>query len=149
MLCLLQICVFPVATYGCEAWTLNKTVAKRITSFELKCYRRVLRIPWTARKTNQEVLRTINVQEGWLLNTILKKKLAFFGHIKRHNGMERVLLEGMIEGNRGKGRPRRRWTKDIQKCLRMSLEEAEQLAQDRGEFKRSIGKTTFWKEYVT
>ena len=63
--------------------------------------------------------------------------------------MERVLLEGIIEGNRGKGRPRRRWTKDIQEYLRMSLEEAGQLAQDRGEFKRSIGKTTFWKEYVT
>src|SRR5579871_1338982 len=101
-LLLVRTCIFPIATYGCETWTLNKTVAKRITAFEMKCYRKILRISWIDKKPNKEILQKVKVEEGWLLNTILVRKLKFFGNIKRHSGMERLILEGAVPGKRGR-----------------------------------------------
>ena len=103
----LKACIFPVATYGCEAWTISKTEEKKITSFEMKCYRKILRISWTERKTNASVLEQLGVKAPQLLNLIKKQKLSYFGHIKRHNTLEKLFLEGTCEGRRGRGRPRR------------------------------------------
>ena len=93
----LKACIFPVAIYGCEAWTISKTDEKKITSFEMKCYRKILRISWTERKTNASVLEQLGVKAPQLLNLIKKQKLSYFGHIKRHNLLEKLFLEGTCD----------------------------------------------------
>ena len=120
----LKACIFPVAIYDCEAWTISKTDEKKITSFEMKCYRKILRISWTERKTNASVLEQLGVKALQLLNLIKKQKLSYFGHIKRHNTLEKLFLEGLCEGRRGRGRPRRRWTQDIGEWMGVSTVEA-------------------------
>ena len=94
----LKACIFPVAIYGCEAWTISKNDEKKITSFEMKCYRMILRISWTERKTNANGLEQLGIKAPQLLNLIKKQKLSYFGHIKRHNTLEKLSLEGTCEG---------------------------------------------------
>ena len=134
----LKACNFPVAIYGCEAWTISKTGEKKITSFEMKCYRKILRISWTERKTNASVLEQLGVKAPQLLNLIKKQKLSYFGHIKRHNTLEKLFLEGTCEGRRGRGRPRRRWTQDIGEWMGVSTVEAGRQALERGEFRQAV-----------
>ena len=105
--------VFPTALYWCEAWTIIKTDAKRITSFEMKCYRKILRISWMDKVTNKEVLSRLDMKTTMLLQKAKTLKLKYFGHIKRHKTLERHILEARIEGRRGRGRPTRRWEQDI------------------------------------
>ena len=104
----LKACIFPVTIYGCEAWTISKTDEKKITSFEMKCYRKILRISWTERKTNASVLEQLGLKAPQLLNLTKKQKLLYFGHIKRHNTLEKLFFEGTCEDRRGRGRPRKR-----------------------------------------
>ena len=132
----LKACIFPFAIYGCEAWTISKTDEKKITSFEMKCYRKILRISWTERKTNASVLEQLGVKAPQLLNLIKKQKLSYFSHIKRHNNLEKLFLEGACEGRRGRGRPRMRWTQDIGEWMGVSTVEAGRQALERGEFRQ-------------
>ena len=111
-------------------------VQKKITSIEMKCYRKILRISWTERKTNASVLEQLGVKAPQLLNLIKKQKLSYFGHIKRHNTLEKLFLEGTCEGRRGRGRPRRRWTQDIGEWMGFSTVEAGRQALERGEFRQ-------------
>ena len=97
--------VFPIAIYGCEAWTLNKTDCKKITAFEMKCYRKLLRIAWIEKASNEKVLNRIGIKSPKLLQTVKKLKLKYFGHIKRHETLEKHILEAKSEGKRSKGRP--------------------------------------------
>ena len=137
----LQACIFLVAIYGCEAWTISKTDEKKITSFEMKCYRKILRISWTERKTNASVLEQLGVKAPQLLNLIKKQKLSYFGHIKRHSTLEKLFLEGM-----GRGRPRRRWTQDIGEWMGVSTVEAGRQALERGEFRQAVWEATSIKD---
>ena len=137
----LMACIFPVAIYGCEAWTISKTDEKKITSLEMKCHRKILRISWTERKTNASVLEQLGVKAPQLLNLIKKQKLSYFGHIKRHNTLEKLFLEGTCEGRRGRGRPRRRWTQDIGEWMGVSTVEAGRQGLERGEFRQAV-----WEE---
>ena len=131
--------IFPIATYGSETWSIGKAAEKKINSFELRCYRRVLRIPWTDKRTNKSVLEQIgNVPENWLQNTIMRQKLKFFGHIKRHECLERDIYEGLVEGKRGRGRPRRRWSQDITERLQTTVANAGRRAQDRDAYRRAV-----------
>ena len=108
--------------YGSETWSLSKEAEKKINAFELRCYRRILRIPFTAKRTNVSVLQEIgNVKEEWLLNFIVSQKLKIIGHIKRHDCLEKDIFEGKIEGKRGRGRPRRRWTQDMTERLQSTV----------------------------
>ena len=112
----MKSCIFPVAIYGCKAWTILKSDEKKITSFEMKCYRKILRTSWTERKTNASVLEQLGLKAPQLLNLVKKQKLSYFGHIKRHNTLEKLFLEGTCEGKGGgggRGRPRNVWTQDI------------------------------------
>ena len=84
----LKACIFPVAIYGCKVWTNSKTNEKKITSFKMKCYRKILRISWTERKTNASVLEQLGLKAPQLLNLIKKQKLSYFGHIKQHNTLD-------------------------------------------------------------
>ena len=140
----LKACIFPVAIYGCESWTISKTDEKKITFFEMKCYRKILRISW--RKTNASVLEKLGVKAPQLLNLIKKQKLSYFGHIKRHNTLEKLFLEGTCEGRRGRGRPRRRWTQDIGEWMGVSTVEAGRQALERGEFRQAVLEATSIKD---
>ena len=134
----LRACVFPLATYGCETWNIDKATEKIINAFECKCYRRILRISWTEKRTNASVLQQLDIRESWLLQRIRTRKIKYFGHIKRHECLEKLILEGMVPGRRLRGRPRRRWVQDVIDDLRMTAADAGQLAQNREFFRNAV-----------
>ena len=138
----LQSLVFPVATYGCESWTMNIIDKTRIEAFEGKCYRKILRIPYTEHRSNISIRRELNVEDNWLNNCIMRNKLKYFGHIKRHDGLERTIMEARIAGKRGRGRPRKRWESNIKEELGMNISEAGRLAQDRSVYRRAVKAAT-------
>ena len=138
----LETVVFPTALYGCEAWTINNTDAKRITSFEMKCYRKILRISWMEKVTNKEVLSRLDM----LLQKAKTLKLKHFGHIKRHETLERHILEARIDGRKGRGRPTRRWEQDINDWMDMTTIQAGRLAEDRILFRQKVQEATSRQE---
>ena len=112
--------VFPVVMYGCESWTLKKAEHQRIDAFELWCWRRLLRVPWTARRSNQSILKEIS-PECSLEELMLKLKLQYFGHLmRRADSFEKTLMLGGIEGRRRRGRQRMRWFDDISDSMSLS-----------------------------
>ena len=137
----LRSLIFPIATYdyGSETWSISKEAEKKINAFEFKCYRKILRIPWTAKRTNASILNHFgNIPEHWLQNTIVRQKMKFFGHIKRHQSLEKQIYEGIVPGKRGRGRPKRRWSQDITDRLQTTVAEAGRRAQDRDAYRRAV-----------
>ena len=133
---LLRACIFPVVLYGCEAWAPLATDLDRLRSFEMKCYRKILKIVWTDKITNQEVRNRLQIQNSYLIAQYVKLKLSYFGHVKRHDTIEKTVLEGKLEGKRSRGKPRRGWADDISHWLGMSIASAGMLAQDRDQYRR-------------
>jgi len=124
------LCVFIVATYGCEAWTRKKADINRITAFKHKCYQKILCVPWVQQRTKKEISEELDVLQDWLISTVRCQKFTFFGHMKRHNRIERQISEEFISGKRrGGGQPQQKWTKCITDAFR-SLKTAGQLAQE-------------------
>ena len=112
--------VFPVVMYGCESWTIKKAECLRIDAFELRCWRRLLRVPWTARRSNQSILKEISPE--YSLNIQLKLKLKYFGHLmQRTDSFEKTLMLGKIKGGRRRGPQRMRWLGGINVLMNMSL----------------------------
>ena len=112
---------FPVVMYGCESWTIKKVERQRIDAFELWCWRRLLRVPWTARRPNQSILKEITPEYS-LEGLMLKLKLQYFGHLmRRTDSFEKTLMLGKIGGGRRRGRQRMRWLDDIIDSMDMSL----------------------------
>ena len=119
--CLVKAMVFPVVMYECESWTVKKAECRRIDAFELWCWRRLLRIPWTARKSNQSILKEISPGIS-LEGMMLKQKLQYFGHLmQRVDSLEKTLMLGGIGGRRRRGRQRMRWLDGITDLMDMSL----------------------------
>ena len=118
---LVKAMVFPVVMYGCESWTLKTAVCRRIDAFELWCWRRLLRVSWTTRRSNQSILKEISPGCS-LVGLILKLKLQYFGHLmQRADSLEKTLMLGKIEGRRRRGRQRMRWLDSITDSMDMGL----------------------------
>ena len=120
---LVKAMFFPVVMYGCESWTVKKAECRRIDAFELGCWRRLLRVPWTARRSNQSILKEINPGIS-LEGMMLKLKLQYFGHfMQRVDSREKTVMLGGIGGRRRTGRPRLRWLDGITDSMDVSLSE--------------------------
>ena len=121
---------FPVLMYGCESWTVKKAEHCRIDAFELWCWRRLLRVPWTARRSNQSILKEIN--PGISLEGMMELKLQYFGHlIRRADSLEKTLMLGGIGGRRRRGQQRMSWLDGIMDSMDMNLSELREMVMDR------------------
>ena len=135
---LLKTLIWPIATYGCETWTLNKIEENKLNAFEMWTFRRILRISYRAHKTNDLILQAVNERRTFL-TAVKRQKLKYFGHIRRSEGLGNIILEGKIEGKRSRGRQRTKWSDNIKKwCNNISMREASNRAAKRREWRQDV-----------
>lgn len=139
---IVETMIFPIAIYGSETWTIKKQDRKRIDAFELWCWRRVLKIPWTKRETNKSVIERVEIKTT-LEGRIVKQRLRYFGHIIRKDGsLEKDLMLPTCEGRRRRGRPRQRWIDGVTEVMNRNLRQLKEDARDRGKWRKAVHDVT-------
>ena len=134
--------VFPVVMYGCESWTIKKAESQRIHAFELWCWRRLLRVPWAAKKSNQSILKETSPEYS-LEGLMLKLKLQYFGHLMQTtDSLEKTIMLGKIEGGRRRGQQRMRWLEGITDSMDMSLSTVWDMVKDREDCQAIVHRVT-------
>ena len=138
--------VVSILLYGCESWTMTAETIKRVQTFEFKCFRRLLNIPWQAHMTNELVLTQITSLAGPqepLLATVKRRKLSWFGHVTRHNSLPKTILQGTVEGGRKRGRQVKSWMDNIKEWTRMDSPTLIRKAEDRNGWRYLTHKSSF------
>jgi len=135
---LLRSLVWPVGTNGAEAWSFGKWEQQRLLSFETICYRRVMRVLWTEKRRNDDILEEVGGRKLW--NSVVARKLKYFEHImrKEYGSLEKCIIMGMVEGTRGRGRPRSTWSDNFKEWTNLSTEEMLQLTKDRSAWRSLV-----------
>src|SRR6218665_3709417 len=135
--------IFPTVLYGCETWTMTKKMGKKINACEMWIWRKMQRISWTEKKTNESVHMEIGIEEDEMLQqTAIRRKLRFFGHVMRSDGLERIMMLAHGDGRRRRGRPRGRWMDEIHEVTGMKLAKLRDVAKERKHWRRLVKTVT-------
>ena len=143
---LAQCYVWSTLLYGCETWSLTQTNEMKLRGLEMWMYRRIGRVSWKAKKTNKEVLNKLGLQSTKLMTVVRQRIVRFNGHVRRHDSLQRIITEGMVNGKRGRGRKRRGWLGNVSRYAEMNINRCAEIATNREEWRTIVSNVVSDKE---